>query len=190
MHNEDLLVLLHTTEKLKNVTRHSYTSDGRRESVAEHSWRLAVMAYFVKDEFPEVDMDKVIRMCLIHDLGEMFTGDIPAFLKTKADETKESDLLRSWVSVLPEPYPTELTTLYREMDAQETAEARIYRALDGLEAVIQHNEAELSTWSENEYRLNLVYGEDRVGFSSYLTELRKCIREETEEKIRREKGTN
>lgn len=184
MNTADLLALLHTAEALKDVTRHSYTSHGRRESVAEHSWRLALMAYFVKDEFPEVDIDKVIRMCLVHDLGELFTGDIPAFLKTKADETKERDLLSSWVSALPEPYCTELTNLYREMDAQETAEARIYRALDGMEAVIQHNEAALSTWSENEYQLNLVYGEERVTFSPYLTELRKGIREETEEKLR------
>ena len=68
---------LHIAERLKDTTRHSYTSKGRHESVAEHSWRIALMAFFLRDEFPEADMDKVMRMCLIHDLGEAFTGDIP-----------------------------------------------------------------------------------------------------------------
>jgi putative hydrolase of HD superfamily len=62
-----LLDVLHLAERLKDVMRHCDTSGGRRESVAEHCWRAALMAYFLKDEFPRADMDKVIRMCLIHD---------------------------------------------------------------------------------------------------------------------------
>ena len=73
------LDFLSIAEKMKCNTRHSYTSSGRHESVAEHSWRLALMAYLVKDEFPDADIDKVIRMCLFHDMGEAVTGDIPAF---------------------------------------------------------------------------------------------------------------
>ena len=65
---------LSVAERLKDVTRHSYTSGGRRESVAEHSWRLTLMAYFVSDEFPDIDHEKLLKMCLIHDLGEAFTG--------------------------------------------------------------------------------------------------------------------
>ena len=85
MEPEKLLEALHTAEKLKDTTRHCYTSKGRHESVAEHSWRIALMAFWLRDEFSQADMDKVIRMCLIHDLGECFTGDIPAFDKTAAD---------------------------------------------------------------------------------------------------------
>ena len=81
--------VLHLAERLKDVTRHCDTSGGRRESVAEHCWRAALMAYFMKDEFPDVDMDKVIRMILIHDLGECFTGDVPVFNKTEEHEKKE-----------------------------------------------------------------------------------------------------
>lgn len=77
MEPEKLLEALHTAEKLKDTTRHCYTSKGRHESVAEHSWRIALMAFWLRDEFPQADMDKVIRMCLIHDLGECFTGGHP-----------------------------------------------------------------------------------------------------------------
>ena len=178
-----LLKALHVAERLKDATRHCYTSGGRHESVAEHSWRITLMAYFVKDEFPEADMDKVIRMCLIHDIGECFTGDIPSFLKTQADEDTEERLLFAWVDSLPEPYRTEMRALYEEMAARETLEARIYKAMDSMEAVIQHNEADIGTWAENEYELNMVYGDDKVAFSPYLMRLREVIREETRAKI-------
>jgi len=178
-----LLAALHTAERLKDATRHCYTSGGRHESVAEHSWRLALLAYFLRDEFPAADMDKVLRMCLIHDLGEAFTGDIPSFRKTAADEAREASLLFAWVASLPEPYRGEMTALYREMAARETVEARIFKALDNLEAVIQHNESDLASWEENEYALNLTYGADKAAFSPYLTALRQAVRAETEAKL-------
>ena len=146
MEPEKLLEALHTAEKLKDTTRHCYTSKGRHESVAEHSWRIALMAFWLRDEFPQADMDKVIRMCLIHDLGECFTGDIPAFDKTAADEAAEEALLSRWVDSLPEPVCTEMRTLYAEMAALQTTEAKIYKALDKMEAIVQHNESAIATW--------------------------------------------
>ena len=76
-----------------------------------------------------------------------------------------------------------MQALYAEMNARQTLEAKIYKALDSLEAVIQHNEADLSTWIEREYSLNLTYGEDKAAFSPYLTALRQAIREDTAAKI-------
>lgn len=181
-----LLNALHTAERLKDATRHCYTSGGRHESVAEHSWRAALMAMFMKDAFPEADMDRVIRMCLIHDIGEAFTGDIPAFEKTQADEKAEEAQLNRWVDSLPEPLSGEMQELYAEMAARETLEAKIYKAIDGLEAVIQHNESALKTWLPLEYDMNLTYADDKVAFSPYLQALRQAIREDTIAKI--EKG--
>ena len=189
-----LIEILGVAERLKDATRHCTTSGRRHESVAEHCWRAAMMAYFMKDEFPEADMDKVIRMLLLHDMGEAFTGDIPVFDKTDADEVWEEALLMRWVASLPEPYASELRALYAEMDARESIEARIYKAIDGMEAVLQHNESPLDTWVEREYSLNLNHAMDRVGFSPYLTDLRRQLREdtlrkiETEERVRDEKG--
>ena len=183
MEAKELLRVLHTAERLKDETRHCYTSGGRHESVAEHSWRLALTALFLRDEFPALDMDRVIRMCLIHDLGECFTGDIPSFLKSGGDEERERSALETWVASLPAPYSVELKTLYAEMDALETDEARLYKALDKLEAVIQHNESDIATWLPREYELNLTYADENVAFSDYLTRLREEVRRETSDKI-------
>ena len=183
MKPDELLKALHVAERLKDTMRHCYTSGGRRESVAEHSWRMTLMAYLVSDEFPEADMNRVIRMCLIHDLGECFTGDIPTFLKTEGDEAKEEELLYRWVASLPEPFATDMRQMYDEMAARETLEAKIYKAMDSLEAVIQHNESDIATWEPHEYKLNRTYAYDRVAFSDYLKELRAAIRQETETKI-------
>ena len=178
-----LLDFLKTAEQLKCNTRHSYTSSGRLESVAEHSWRLALMAMLVGDEFPELDMDKVIKMCLIHDMGEAFTGDIPAFEKTVKDSEKEADVLGEWVKTLPEPFDKEMAELYQEMEAQQTLETRIYKALDKLEALIQHNESDIKTWIPLEYNLQMTYGNEQVKFSDYLTELREQVRADSVRKI-------
>lgn len=183
MNPRELLDALHVAERLKDATRHCYTSNGRHESVAEHSWRMALMAYFLKDEFPEADMNRVIAMSLIHDLGEAFTGDIPTFVKTEKDEVTEETLLDEWVSSLPDQHASEMKALYAEMAARDTLEAKIYKALDGLEALIQHNESDLDTWIEREYELNLTYAEDRVAFSDYLTALRAEIKKDTIAKI-------
>ena len=136
MEARKLLEALTVAERLKDVTRHCYTKNGRHESVAEHSWMMTLMAFFIKDEFPDADMGKVIRMCIIHDLGEAFTGDIPAFDKTEANEKTEEKLLHDWLNTLPENYKTEMISLYDEMSKRETTEAKIYKAIDGLEAVI------------------------------------------------------
>ena len=169
-----LLDLLHTAGKLKDTTRHCYTPGGRHESVAEHSWRLALMAFWLRDEFPELDMNRVVQMCLIHDLGEAFTGDIPVFDKTAADEKREEQ---------PAPLRTDMQQLYREMEERQTPEAKLYKALDGLEALISHNESDLSTWEPNEYDLQMTYAEDRMKFSPYMVALREQVKQDSLAKI-------
>ena len=145
------------------------------------------MAYFLRDEFPEADMDKVIKMCLIHDLGECFTGDIPTFYKTEADTEKEDAVFDAWVKTLPEETAREFSALLVEMNALETVEAKIYKALDKMEAVIQHNESDISTWLPLEYDLQLRYGAENVQFSPWFRELKAEIDDWTRRKIAEQK---
>lgn len=186
MEPRKLLETLLIAERLKDTTRHCYTAKGRKESVAEHTWMMTLMAFFMRDEFPEADMDKVIQMCIIHDLGECFTGDIPSFDKTEAHETQEEKLLNDWVNILPANYADEMNLLYEEMKERKTLEAKIYKAIDSLEAVIQHNISDISTWIPKEYDLNLTYGDDKVSFSDYLVKLREEVRKDTILKIEKE----
>ena len=182
---KELLSILSVAEKLKSATRHCFTAPDRKESVADHSWRIALTAMLLEGvpEFADYDMSRVVRMCLIHDLGEAFTGDIPTFLKTEAEGRHEDDLLGAWVAAFPEPQRENWQALLREMALQETNEAKLYKALDKLEALISHNESPLSTWLPLEYDLQFTHGREQVQFSLYLRALREAIDAQSREKI-------
>ena len=182
---QEVLEILHVAERLKCNTRHCDTSTGRRESVAEHSWRLCLFAMLLEQEpeFRSLDTDRVLRMCLIHDLGEAFTGDIPAFSKSAQDEGREQGLYEDWIAQFPPANRAQFQALLAEMTALATPEAKLYKALDKLEAVIQHNEASLDSWLPLEYDLQRTYGQEEVQFSPYLRALKAEIDRWTEEKI-------
>lgn len=186
MQYEQYVKFLNTIEKLKCNTRHSWNSNGRQESVAEHSWRLAVMAMLCRDEYPDADIDKVIKMCLVHDFGEAITGDIPAFFKTEADEAEEENAIDSLLGMLPDGIADGLGALFAEMNAMETTEARLYKALDNLEALVSHNEADISTWLPREYKDNLTYGEKNCEFSDWTKGLKAYIKSQAIEKMKNE----
>ncbi|NTU77732.1 MAG: HD domain-containing protein [Alphaproteobacteria bacterium] len=183
MKQRELLDFLRRLECLKTNGRHSTTVGGITETVAAHSWRLAVLALLIAPEFPELDGNKLIRMCLIHDFGEAITGDIPSFLKTKEHEATEDNAVQTLLSTLPEPQRGSLGTLFAEMDAHESTEARLYKALDKLEAVIQHNESDISTWLPLEYELQQTYAVENASEFPYLKELRALMLEDTLKKI-------
>ena len=189
MNHRTLLEFLNKIEKLKCNTRHSWTSSGRQESVAEHSWRLAVMAMLCADEYPELDINKVIKMCLIHDFGEAITGDIPAFLKTEQNELDEDVAVTKLLSVLPADIQTELQSLFDEMNARETPEAKLFKSLDNLEALVSHNEADISTWLPREYEENLTYGQQNCEWSDWVKVLKAEIKKDSIAKIEAEAGT-
>ena len=185
MKPRELIEFLNIMEKLKCNTRHSWTSGGRLESVAEHSWRLALTAFLVADEFPGVDMAKVVKMCIIHDIGEAVTGDIPAFLKTEQDEEREDLAVAGLLSLLPGDIAHEFAGLFAEMSALATPEAKLFKALDNLEALVSHNEAPLETWLPLEHSENLTYGTKNSAYSEYLAALREEIRRDSLRKMGR-----
>lgn len=187
MEQEKLIEFLGILEKLKCNTRHNWTTSGRQESVAEHSWRVAAMACLLREEFPDLDMNRVVDMCLIHDWGEAITGDIPAFLKNGDDEKTESKVLRSLVETLPPSAASRLQSMFDEMEEMSTGEARLTKALDKIETLIQHNEAGLDHWLPLEYDLNLTYGDEVSRMSEYTSRLRDLVRDESKRLIEERK---
>ena len=183
MQPEQMLEFLTRVGNLKVIPRHCYTAPDRRESVADHSWRLVLMAYLCAEEYPDIDLGKLLTFAAIHDLGESVTGDIPAFVKTEAQEATEDRAIDQLVNTLPEPARSRMHALFDEYEAQSSLEAKLCLALDKLEAVIQHNESDISTWLPLEYDLQLTYGAEEAAFSPYTEELRAVLNAATRKKI-------
>ncbi len=183
MDHRTLLDFMKVAEKLKCNTRHSWTSSGRQESVEEHTYRLCVFAWLVREGFPECDMGRVMKMCLFHDIGEAYTGDIPCFEKKTEDEETESGAVQRIAELLPKPHREELLGLWEELEENRTMEAGLVHALDKMEALIQHNEAPIESWLPLEYELQMTYGQKQAGVHPYLKHLRKVVKQDSVEKI-------
>ena len=154
-----IIAILVLSERLKNELRHSWLSSGRQESVAEHTWQMAFMALLCAEHLDHpVDLAKTLKMILIHDLVEAITGDIPV---TEISERKnlkavrERETMDSISKMIPGEISKEIFFLWHEFEECTSPEAKFAKALDNLEAQIQHNLADLETWEENEF--DLVY---------------------------------
>ena len=134
-----------TAEKLKDTTRHCYTSGGRHESVAEHTYRLCVFAWLVRKEFPECDMERVMQMCLFHDLGEAMTGDIPCFEKEDIHRRTEAEALEHLTEFLQEPDVLLLDEPTNHLDAE---------SIDWLEQHLQQYEGTVIAVTHDRYFLD------------------------------------
>ncbi|MGM9517887.1 MAG: HD family hydrolase [Acidaminococcus sp.] len=187
---ETYLALLVRAGKLKTAVRHCWLAPERQESVADHSWRMALMALLLEHEpeFAQVDLDRVIRLCLIHDLGEAFTGDIPTFQKDETDRQTEDQVYQKWLATFPEADRKDWQALLAEWDAQNTVEAKVAKALDKLEAVISHNESDITTWLPLEHDLQYTYPEKAVAFSPWLQALKNLVDKWTSKKESRVAG--
>lgn len=154
----DYLSFIKETERLKTVLRTAWLSDGSRESTAAHSWRLALLAGVMLEEFPELDGKKVLMLALVHDLGELYDGDISAALRPDEKEKyrKEKAALDRLARILGGDAGERLLKLWQEYEAGETAEARLVKALDKAETIIQHNQG--INPPDFDYEFNLEYG--------------------------------
>ncbi len=178
------LEFLRLAERLKDTTRTAFTTEGRQETVAAHTWRLCLMALVLEDHFPSVDFARLIKMCIIHDLGEAISGDIPA-IEQKPEENKSDqerkDLLQL-LGPLPRQLQQEITGLWDEYEGASTEEARIAKALDKLETILQHNQGKNP--EDFDYRFNLGYGTKYTTGDPVIVALRKILDEETERRAR------
>lgn len=176
---QGILAFLRSAERLKNVTRSAWTSEGRPESVAEHTWRLCLMALVLADHFPDVDTARLMQICLVHDLGEAIHGDIPAVSQqagtSKATQEREDLLLL--LEPLPPALRERITRLWDEYEAAETPEARLAKALDKLETILQHTQGKNPR--DFDYRFNLEYGKRYTVDDPVIVAIRAILDRET-----------
>lgn len=150
------LQLLTIAEKLKCELRHSWLSNGRQESVAEHSWRLSLMVCLFAPYLENpINLEKAIKMAIVHDLAEAETGDIPIFeTQDKISKQKkianEQKAMQKMKDLLNNNVGNEIYDLWFEYEQKQSLEAKFVNALDKIEAFIQHGEAGLSTWEHHE----------------------------------------
>lgn len=175
----NLLLFIKELERLKDQHRTAWTGAAKRESIAEHSWRLGMFALVLEDYFPELDCNKVLRMCLIHDLGECYDGDISATIPVdKAEkERKEEEAITTLSMPLAARTRQKLLDLWHEYNAAETKEARLAKALDKMETILQHNQGKNPDGFD--YMFNFTYGQKAAQHDPLLAALRELIDRET-----------
>jgi putative hydrolases of HD superfamily len=176
---EGVLTFLRAAERLKTVMRSGWTSDGQQESVAEHTWRLCLMAMLLYGHTPGIDLARLLKMCLIHDLGEAIGGDVPAPAQkagaSKADRER-SDLVQL-IAPLPPALQQEIVDLWDEYEAAGSPEAKIAKGLDKLETILQHNQGKNP--ANFDYAFNLEYGLRYTAADPIMSALRQRLDEET-----------
>lgn len=185
---KNILEVITLAERLKSEMRHSWLSDGRQESVAEHTWRMALMAVLLEPYLDEeVDTARMLKMILVHDLVEIEAGDIPAFQvlteEAKAlKQQKEIKAIENLREKLGNGIGQHVYELWHEFEERYTYEAKVANALDKLEVRLQHNHADITTWLEVEQE-NVFKMGDHTGFDSCLDQLKDLIQEQAVQKM-------
>ncbi len=180
-----ILDFLRGAEALKTAPRSGWTAAGERESVAAHTWRLSLMALVLAPGFPEVDMGRVLRLCVVHDLGEAIGGDVPAPEQARRGTSKTEDERRDLLqllSLLPELQRDELHALWEEYEAGESTEARVAKGLDKLETILQHTQG--ANPADFDYAFNLDYGRRYTDAHPLLASMRALLDAETARRAR------
>lgn len=185
MLNDELLGILEflrQAERLKNVYRTSWTSGGQQESTASHTWRLCLMALVLGEQFPTIDHGRLLKLCIVHDLGEAIHGDIPAIHQDanapKAYQERQ-DLL-TLLAPLPEATRGLIVDLWDEYEAAATPEAKVAKALDKLETIMQHNQG--TNPPDFDYLFNIGYGRKFTDAVPLAALLRTVLDAETEQR--------
>lgn len=184
---ERIMSLLKLAEGIKRELRHSWLSDGRRESVAEHSWQMALMAMLMHRHLEHpVDLSKTLQMIIVHDLVEAEAGDVPFFETGERKQTKaarEAAAMENIRRMIGGETGDELAALWQEFEARETAEAKFAGALDNLEVQLQHNFADLSIWEEVEYGLVYSKMDKPCAHDAFLGAMSAAIKQQAERKM-------
>jgi len=184
-----ILEFIRSAERLKTTLRSAHTSTGEPESVAEHSWRLSLMALLFRDALPGIDLGRLLSLCVIHDLGEALGGDVPApeqaRLRAEGNETGKANAERRDLVALLQPLPdarrSEILDLWDEYEAASSPEARLAKALDKLETILQHTQGRNPPGFDHTF--NLTYGRQYTEDPDVIAALRTLLDGETARRV-------
>lgn len=184
-----ILEVLQLAEKLKFELRHSWLSNGRQESVAEHTWRMSLMAVLIEPLLDKkIDLARLLKMIIIHDLVEAEAGDVSVLDQIRNPEIRkvkqqnEEKAIENIRAMLSKSNGQEIYDLFYEFEEKNTFEAKVANAIDKLEVQLQHNHADINTWEEIEYDLSFVIGK-HVQFDETFTLLKDLIEKQAEQKL-------
>ena len=178
-----ILAFLQAAEKLKDTLRSGITANGRAESTAEHSWRLCLMAMLFDRELAGYDRLKLLRLCIVHDLGEAISGDVPATCQQPGDDrtARERADLQALCTPLPGDLAREILDLWDEYSAAATPEAQMVKGFDKLETMLQHLIGRNAPGFD--YGFNLSYGAQHTSRHPLLAQMRGLVDAATRERI-------
>jgi putative hydrolase of HD superfamily len=179
-----IIEFLQAAEQLKNTLRSGITSEGRAESTAEHSWRLCLMVMMFDRELGECDRLKLLKLCIVHDLGEAMSGDVPAIHQKGDDgraDRERADLI-SLSAPLPPDLRQEILDLWDEYSAATTPEAVLAKGFDKLETMLQHLIGRNAP--DFDYAFNLTYGLQQTDRHPLLRQLRALVDEATARRVK------
>ena len=180
-------------DKEKNVFRQTHLSgNGRNENDAEHAWHMAIMAYLLREySNEEIDITRVMLMCLIHDIVEIDAGDTYAYdeenLKTQKE--REDKAKERIFSILPEEQKRELIALFDEFEAYETPESRFAHAMDNLQPLLLNDSNNGGDWRAHNVSAKQVYSRQnktRLGSEKLFEVVDEIIKENIRKKNLRE----
>ncbi|TBU93334.1 phosphohydrolase [Stutzerimonas kirkiae] len=174
-----VLDFLRGAEQLKNTLRTSRTSNGRHESTAEHTWRLCLMILLFGKQYPDVDILRLMKICIVHDLGEAISGDIAAVDQVEGvdkgvEERKDLELL---ARPLPDDLREEILMLWDEYDSASSRESLLAKAFDKIETILQHTQG--SNPPGFDYGFNLSYGRKYTDYDDLTRTLRALVDKDT-----------
>lgn len=193
---KNIIKFIAECEKLKDELRHSWSSRGRQESVAEHSWRVAIMLLACEDHLPKnFNILKALKMSLLHDIGEVYAKDIhyaevnkncSSILARATDE--ERAICR--ISEILNSQKSDIYDIWKEFADNVTQEATVVNCLDKLEACIQHYQADISTWTRQEFAMIEGYFDEIMSSCTIIEELKFLTKQLIDEKLNKRTGKN
>lgn len=186
---EGILTFLRNAEQLKNTIRSAVTSNGRHESTAEHTWRLCLMVLILEKYYPKINILKLLKICIIHDLGEAINGDISAVNQVQGVDkgVEERKDLKQLIKPLFSELQNEILSLWDEYENASSSEALLAKAFDKIETLLQHTQGK--NHENIDYRFNLNYGKKYTDFDELTYNLRAIIDKDTRQRLAEKDGT-